>query len=75
MNGCCGLDFKDEVINKKLKSGQLAVNSSLERSREPDESQSTRGHFLIWKENNNFHLPHCEDSFVIQLSETLGREV
>lgn len=48
-DGSCGLDFKEEMINQNLKSGQLAVNSSLKRSREPGESQSTLGHFLIWK--------------------------
>lgn len=66
MDGSCGLDCK-EMINQKLKSELLAVNSSLKRSREPDESQFTLGHFLICKENNNFHLLHCETSFVIQL--------
>lgn len=74
MDGSRGLDCR-EMINQKLKSGRLAVNSSLKRSREPDESQFTLGHFLICKQNNNFHLLHCEDSFVIQLSEALGREV
>lgn len=60
-----------------LKPGRLAVNGSLKRSREPNESQSTLGsHFLIWKENNNFHLPHCENSFMTsELSEVLGRKV
>lgn len=70
-----GLDFKEGMIKQNLKSGWLAVNSLLKRSREFDESQSTLGsHFLIWK--NNFHLPHCENLFVTsELSEVLGRKV
>lgn len=33
-----GLDLKEGMIKQNLKSGWLAVNSSLRRSREPDES-------------------------------------
>lgn len=74
MDGSRGLDCK-EMINQKLQSGRLTVNSSLKSSREPDESRFTQGHFLIGKENDNFHLLLCEASFVIQLSEALEGEV
>lgn len=70
-----GLDLKEGMIKQNLKSGWLAVNSSLRKPRAPDESQFILGRlFLIWE--NNFHLPHCENAFVTsELSDLLGRKV
>lgn len=70
------MDLKEGMIKQNLTSGQLAVNSSLQGLREPDESRSTLGsHFLMWK-NDHFHRPHCENSFVTsELPQVLERKM